>query len=106
MNYKKILDDLLRLPGVRNAHSLHIWSLSLQKIALSVHIAIGMNVRKSIFYSNIYLSIDVDQDYLTVLNDAQEMLRHEHTITRVTIQIEPYDEQIMNSCETCRRPEI
>jgi zinc transporter 2 len=89
VNYKKILDDLLRLPGVRNAHSLHIWSLSLQKIALSVHIA-----------------IDVDQDYLTVLNDAQEMLRREHTITRVTIQIEPYDEQIMNSCETCRRPEI
>jgi Co/Zn/Cd efflux system component len=41
VNYTKIIDDLLRLPGVRNAHNLHIWSLSLQKTALSVHIAIG-----------------------------------------------------------------
>jgi len=44
-------------------------------------------------------------DNLTVLNDAQEMLRREHSITRATIQIEPYDEQIMNSCEKCRQPE-
>ena len=42
VNYKQILGDLHRLSGVRNAHSLHIWSLSLQKTALSVHIAIGM----------------------------------------------------------------
>jgi len=87
INYSKIIDDLLRLPGVRSAHSLHVWSLSLQKTALSVHIA-----------------IDDDRDYLTVLNDAQDMLRREYLITRTTIQIEPYDEQIMNSCENCRRP--
>ncbi len=49
--------------------------------------------------------IDSDRDYLTVLNEAQEMLRREHSITRATIQIEPYDEQIMNSCESCRRPD-
>jgi Co/Zn/Cd efflux system component len=41
VNYSGVLDDLLHLPGVRNAHSLHIWSLSLQRTALSVHIAIG-----------------------------------------------------------------
>ena len=41
VNYSGIVDDLLRLSGVRNAHSLHIWSLSTQKAALSVHIAIG-----------------------------------------------------------------
>jgi len=88
ISYSKIVDDLLRLSGVRNIHSLHIWSLSLQKIALSVHIA-----------------IDSDRDYLIVLNDAQEMLRREYLITRATIQIEPYNE-IMHSCENCRRPEI
>jgi hypothetical protein len=49
--------------------------------------------------------LDSDRNYLTVLSDAQEMLRHEHLITKATIQIEPYDEQIMNSCENCRRPE-
>ena len=65
------------------------------------------SVLNSIFFdSNLVFSLDSDRDYLTVLNDAQEMLRREHAITRVTIQIEPYDEQIMNACETCRRPEI
>jgi Co/Zn/Cd efflux system component len=41
VNYARVVDDILHLPGARNAHSLHIWSLSLQKSALSVHIAIG-----------------------------------------------------------------
>ena len=41
VNYAGVVEDLLRLPGVRNAHSLHIWSLSTQKVTLSVHIAIG-----------------------------------------------------------------
>lgn len=42
VNYARVVEDLLRLPGVRNAHSLHIWSLSMQRTALSVHIAISM----------------------------------------------------------------
>jgi len=41
VDYARVVDDLLRLSGVRNVHSLHIWSLSMQKTALSVHIAIG-----------------------------------------------------------------
>ena len=41
VNYTQVVDDLLKIPGVKNAHSLHIWSLSVQKAALSVHIAIG-----------------------------------------------------------------
>lgn len=42
-DYTKIIEHLLAIPGVRAAHSLHIWSLSLQKTALSVHIAIGIH---------------------------------------------------------------
>ncbi|CAF2848191.1 unnamed protein product [Rotaria sp. Silwood2] len=86
VNYSRVVDDLLQLPGVQNAHSLHIWSLSMQRTALSVHIAISS-----------------DRDFLTVLRQAQEMLRQKHSIARTTIQIEPYDEHIMNACEDCRR---
>ncbi len=56
INYNRVVDDLLRLPGVRNAHSLHIWALSLQKTALSVHIAIGM-IYPSIVFTLIILSL-------------------------------------------------
>lgn len=48
--------------------------------------------------------LDPDRDSLTVLSQAQEMLRREHSIGRTTIQVEPYDESVMNSCENCRRP--
>ena len=51
-------------------------------------------------------SLDPDQDYLTVLNQAQEMLRRKHSIARMTIQVEPYDAPMMSSCETCRRPAL
>ncbi|CAF1172374.1 unnamed protein product [Adineta steineri] len=87
VDYTQVVEDLMHVFGVRNAHSLHIWSLSTQKIALSVHIA-----------------IDNDQDSLRILNEVQEMLRNNHSINRSTIQIEIYDEQIMNSCENCRQP--
>ncbi|UJR21741.1 hypothetical protein I4U23_024816 [Adineta vaga] len=87
VNYVRIVDDLLRVSGVRNAHSLHIWSLSTQKVALSVHIA-----------------IDDASDLMRVLNEVQEMLRRDHGISRATIQIEMYDADIMNSCDNCQRP--
>ena len=41
--------------------------------------------------------VDNNRDYLGVLNEAREMLRNKHSMVRVTIQIEPYDEQIVNS---------
>ncbi|CAF4886353.1 unnamed protein product, partial [Rotaria socialis] len=42
-----------------------------------------------------------DHDYLKVLHNAQQILRVKHSITQATIQIEPYDEEIMTSCENC-----
>jgi hypothetical protein len=81
----------------------------MQRTALSVHIAVG---RESWIFLLLntkpilcIFSLDADRDYLTVLSEAQEMLRREHSIARMTIQIEPYDEYIMNSCENCRRPD-
>lgn len=41
VNYLSLLGDLEGLPGVRTVHNLHIWSLTLDKNALSVHLGIG-----------------------------------------------------------------
>lgn len=41
VNYLSLLSDLEGLPGVRTVHNLHIWSLTLDKNALSVHLGIG-----------------------------------------------------------------
>ncbi len=53
-----------------------------------------------------FSALDPDRDCLTVLSQAQDMLRREHSIARMTIQVESYDESVMRSCESCRRPRI
>ena len=42
INYKMMEDDLKELSGVVAIHNLHVWSLTLDKSALAVHLAIGM----------------------------------------------------------------
>ena len=41
IDYAAVLDDLQSINGVRLAHSLYIWSLTLNKSALAVHLAVG-----------------------------------------------------------------
>ena len=41
ISYKELLVDLEGLPGVRTVHSLNVWSLTMDKNALSVHLGVG-----------------------------------------------------------------
>ena len=41
IDYEKVKRDLSSIPGVRTAHSLHIWSLTLNKTALAAHLVLG-----------------------------------------------------------------
>lgn len=44
IDIKEVQRTLLNIDGVRKVHNLRIWSLSLDKAALSTHLAIGMFV--------------------------------------------------------------
>ena len=41
IDYADVLNDLSSIEGVRLAHSLYIWSLTLNKSALAAHLAVG-----------------------------------------------------------------
>ena len=41
VNYADVKRDLQGIPGVKHAHSLHIWSLTLSRTALAAHLALG-----------------------------------------------------------------
>ena len=41
VSYSEVKKDLESIQGVRQAHSLHLWSLTTQKAALAVHLAVG-----------------------------------------------------------------
>lgn len=103
MNLSTIFRDLHRLSGVRNVHSLHLWSLSTQTVALSVHLAIGTFSFRIDHRELIRFLLDIDRNQYDILNEAQELLQQEYQITQSTIQFEIYDEQTINSCVQCHR---
>jgi len=41
LDYTVIVSNLCALDGVRAVHNLHVWSLTLNKNALAVHLAVG-----------------------------------------------------------------
>ena len=41
IGYKSVLEDLQNIEGVKSAHSLLIWTLTIDKNVMSVHLAVG-----------------------------------------------------------------
>lgn len=87
LDYSSVKKDLMDIECVQSAHSLHIWSLTLNKNALSVHLAIKH-----------------DSDPERVLKMAESLIRKKYDIQQTTIQVERFDARAMNNCLTCKGP--
>ncbi|XP_068715817.1 proton-coupled zinc antiporter SLC30A2-like isoform X1 [Montipora foliosa] len=85
IKYNNVKLALESIEGVVAAHSLHIWSLTLSKAALAVHLA-----------------IEPGRDSQKVLNIANQKLKNEFRIFHSTIQVERYQESVMRSCVDCQ----
>lgn len=66
IQYEEVEKKLLSIPGVKEIHDLHVWSLSTKAHALSAH-------------------IDADRD---VLEDAQKLIKESFKIEHITLQID------------------
>lgn len=66
-----ILSALRALPGVSDAHHLHLWQIDEKRAAASVHLVVGSD------------------DPFAVTRAAKELLAHDHGIVHATIEIEP-----------------
>ncbi|KAL5509432.1 hypothetical protein EMCRGX_G004806 [Ephydatia muelleri] len=80
----KVKRDLGKVAGVKHAHSLHIWSLTLTRTALAAHLALEPGV-----------------NYQDVLDAANAMLKTNHGIEQTTLQVEEY-RIAMDTCHTCQ----
>ncbi|XP_020611499.1 zinc transporter 2-like [Orbicella faveolata] len=85
IKYNNVKVSLESIEGVVAAHSLHIWSLTVNKAALSVHLA-----------------IEQGYDSQKVLNIANQKLKTEFHIYHSTIQVELYQETVMTNCSECQ----
>ncbi|KAL4218001.1 hypothetical protein ACF0H5_022739 [Mactra antiquata] len=84
VNFKAILHSLKSIDGVKDIHDLRIWSLSMDKVALSVHIAFSRPT-----------------DPITILQEASCMIRSKFGISETTIQVEEYVIDMVD-CSHCK----
>ncbi|XP_074548294.1 proton-coupled zinc antiporter SLC30A2-like [Halichoeres trimaculatus] len=71
VNFSAVRDLLLSVRGVKDVHSLHIWSLNTNKSLLSVHVTTEENA-----------------DSQMVLRKTTKLLRSEYGFSSITIQVE------------------
>ena len=87
IKYEDVVKDLCEIPKVVQAHNLHIWCLTMEKIAMSVHLVTENNTNTQ-----------------EVLKNANNLLRTKYKIEKTTIQVEYFMEG-MSYCKQCKLPE-
>ena len=85
--YDQISDELTAIAGVMTVHNLHVWSLSIDKVAISVH-----------------LTIDRDVDQEEVLKQSTKKLKSNFQFSHTTVQVEHYLPHLMDDCKQCNGP--
>ncbi|XP_033732151.1 zinc transporter 2-like [Pecten maximus] len=73
VDYNEIITDLEGLPGVKRAHDLSVWALTIDKNAIAIHLA-----------------IDPSSSHQSVLEAANTLLKQKHNFLFTTIQVETH----------------
>ncbi|KAL3289914.1 hypothetical protein HHI36_023299 [Cryptolaemus montrouzieri] len=86
IDFKEVLDTLMDTPGVKRVHNLRIWALSLDKVAMSAHIAISQGINPQ-----------------TILMTTTKSIHDRYNFFEMTLQIEEFQD-IMEDCSQCKNP--
>ncbi|CAH2050919.1 unnamed protein product, partial [Iphiclides podalirius] len=87
VDFQEVANTFLSLPGVVRIHNLRMWALSLDKTALSAHLAIrsGISPQK-------------------VLEQATRLVHEKFNFFEMTLQIEEFSDG-MEECSQCKMPQ-
>ncbi|KAK7485076.1 hypothetical protein BaRGS_00023715, partial [Batillaria attramentaria] len=86
VDFEHLKSVLMSLDSVITVHNLNVWALTMDRNALSVHLA-----------------VDGSQQSMDVLQEATKALK-QHNFFHVTIQVEPYNHDVMTACLDCQLP--
>ncbi|XP_018912388.1 proton-coupled zinc antiporter SLC30A2 isoform X2 [Bemisia tabaci] len=86
VNFADVLNTFLSIEGVMKVHNLRIWALSLDKTALSAHLAVRPGC-----------------DSAQILKCASRKIHNKFHFFEITLQIEEFHEQ-MENCAQCQPP--
>lgn len=114
VDFEQVTDTFLSIEEVVKVHNLRIWALSLDKIALSAHLAISKCyflklMPKKHFNRNsaIHIIISLSEPGVNpqkILSIASKSIREKYNFFEMTLQIEDF-EQNMDLCNKCKMPE-
>ncbi|XP_053610133.1 proton-coupled zinc antiporter SLC30A2-like isoform X2 [Plodia interpunctella] len=87
VDFQEVANTFLSLPGVVRIHNLRMWALSLDKTALSAHLAIRTGVSPQ-----------------KVLEQATRLVHEKYNFFEMTLQIEEFSDG-MEQCSQCKMPQ-
>ncbi|KAG5877578.1 hypothetical protein JTB14_003729 [Gonioctena quinquepunctata] len=87
IDFEEVMNILLNIEGVKRVHNLRIWALSLDKIAMSAHIAISAGTNPQ-----------------NILMVASKNIHDKYSFFEMTLQIEEFQD-IMEDCLQCKNPD-
>ncbi|XP_022914999.1 proton-coupled zinc antiporter SLC30A2-like [Onthophagus taurus] len=86
IDFNDVMGIFLEIEGVKRVHNLRIWALSLDKLALSAHLAIAPETNPQL-----------------ILMMATKNIHEKYNFFEMTLQIEEFQE-IMEDCYQCKNP--
>ncbi|XP_059502308.1 proton-coupled zinc antiporter SLC30A8-like [Stegostoma tigrinum] len=86
LKYNAVREKILAVNGVKTVHSLHVWSLTLSQVVISVHVVTDDQVNSQ-----------------QILKETTQMIFDAFTVHSVTIQVEQYSDQ-EQTCLFCQEP--
>lgn len=86
IDFNDVMSIFLDIEGVKRVHNLRIWALSLDKIAMSAHIAISTGVNPQ-----------------SILMVATKSIHDKYNFFEMTLQIEEFQD-VMEDCYQCKPP--
>lgn len=112
IDFVQVTETFLSIEGVVKVHSLRIWALSLDKIALSAHLAISKNIINYFDYLCIQIHAYILFFFLTepgvnpqkILTTASKCIRSKYNFFEMTLQVEEFQDK-MDHCFQCQMPE-
>lgn len=84
IDFEDVRDTILNLEGVKDLHDMRLWSLTLSKTALSVHLA-----------------VEKGADPMKVVQTASYLIQQKYNISQTTMQVEEYTEEMVD-CTQCQ----
>lgn len=124
LEFDSVKEVLLGVSGVKGAHNLHLWALTLSHHAVSVHVAVGecpmhgpassrspqgmaggdpLAAHEPELSHAALQSPDASADPETVLREATTQLQSKFGFASCTVQVERYWEETA-ACQHCQDP--